>query len=42
MDLLLLQQPKPPVLENYDTIPSPALSDHLVFQLPWADRKLSQ
>lgn len=36
MDALLLQQPKPPVLDIYDTIPPPALSNHLVFQLPWA------
>lgn len=35
MDALLLQQPKPPVLENYNTIPPPALSNHLVLQLPW-------
>lgn len=41
MDPLLLQQPKPPVLENYDTIPSPVLSNHLVFQLPWARPKFA-
>lgn len=40
MDPLLLQQPKPPVLENYDTILSPALCNHLVFQLPWARPKV--
>lgn len=32
--------PKPPVLKKYDTIPSPALSNHLVFQLPWARPKV--
>lgn len=37
---LLLQQPKSPVLENYDTIPSAALSNHLVFQLLWARPKV--
>lgn len=40
MDPLLLQQPKPPVLKNYDAIPSPALSNYLVFQLPWTRLKV--
>lgn len=42
MDALLLQLSKPSVLENYDNILSPAPSNHLTVQLPWAKHKMSQ